>query len=142
MTGYEPTSWCVVFNLDAASGWARFVPGRFKHVRAFAFIPKCRTWLFYDVSFAGTELMAIPDGPDARAAIWSFIGPPGKSCVVSVPRLPRRRRLFPWSNWCTTAIRHLLNLPGGAVRPSAFHRDCLRSGGVPFEPDSVGALRD
>jgi hypothetical protein len=134
---FEPTSWCVVFNREATSGWSRFVPGRFKHVRAYAFLPATRTWLFYDVSFAGTEIMAIPDGADARAAIWSFIGPPGRSYVVSVTRLARRRRLFPWSNWCTSALRHLLNLPGSALRPDAFHRECLAHGGTPFE-DSDG----
>lgn len=135
MSDYAPTSWCVVFNVEGDSRWARWVPGRFKHVRAFAFIPKTRVWLFYDVSFSGTDLFAIPDGPDARAAIWSFIGPPGCSYVVSVPRLPQRTRRFPWSNWCTSALRHLLNLPGGALRPDAFYRDCLEHGGTPFEAD-------
>lgn len=139
MSAYEPTSWCVVFNVEASSWWMRLIPGRFKHVRAYAFIPKTRTWLFYDVHFGGTELMAIPDGPDARAAIWSYIGPPGCSYVVSVPRLPRRRRWFPWSNWCTPALRHLLNLPGSALRPSAFYRDCLDHGGTPFEAEHGSA---
>lgn len=135
MTGYEPQVWCVVFNLEGASGWARWVPGRFKHVRAYAFIPQTATWLFYDVSFAGTEIMAIPDGPDARAAIWSYIGPPGKSFIVAMKRLPPRRRWFPWSNWCTPALRHLLHVPGSALRPTAFYRDCLANGGRPFEAD-------
>jgi|SRR5581483_605474 len=132
---YEPKSWCVVFNVEGDSGWARWVPGRFKHVRAFAFVPKSRIWIFYDVNFSGTELMAIPDGPDARATIWSFIGPPGCSCVVSVPRLPKRSRWFPWTNWCTTSLRHLLNLPGSALRPTSFYRECLENGGTPFEAD-------
>ena len=139
---YEPTSWCVVFNLEAKTGWARLVPGRFKHVRAYAFIPATSTWLFYDVNFGGTELQAIPDGPDARAAIWSFIGPPGKSCIVAMPKLPQRRRLFPWSNWCTSALRHLLNLPGNSASPDGFYRDCLKSGGALFELADPSALRD
>lgn len=139
MSNYTPTSWCVVFNVEGSSGWARWVPGRFKHVRAYAFIPKTKTWLFYDVSFSGTEIMAIPDGPEARAAIWSFIGPEGKSYIVGVPVLPARRRLFPWSNWCTSALRHLLNVPGGALSPSAFCRDCLANGGKPFEDDHGSA---
>lgn len=133
MTTYEPTSWCIVFNVEGASGWARWVPGRFKHVRAFAFVPAAQVWLFYDVSFSGTEIQAIPEGPDARAAIWSFIGPEGKSFIVSVPKLPQRRRLFPWSMWCTVALRHLLRLPGSALRPDRFYRDCLANGGTPFE---------
>lgn len=134
MIPYEPDVWSVVFNREAASGWARFVPGRYKHVRAYAFVPATRTWLFYDVHFSGVNLFAVPDGPDARAAIYSFIGPEGVSDIVAMRRLPaRRRRLFPWSNWCTSSLRHLLNLPGGALRPDRFYRECLENGGTPFE---------
>lgn len=129
---HQPKVWNVVFNREAASGWARFVPGRFKHVRAYAFIPSTRLWLFYDVHFSGMRLFAVPDGPDALAAIFSFIGPPGASEIVSVQCLPRRRRRFPWSNWCTSALRHLLNLPGSALLPDRFYRDCLDNG-IPFE---------
>lgn len=130
---FEPMVWNVVFNREAASGWARFVPGRYKHVRAYAFIPATRTWLFYDVSFSGTAIAAIPDGPDAIDAIYSFIGPEGVSDIVAMRRLPARRRRFPWSNWCTPALRHLLNLPGSALLPDSFHRECLANGGTPFE---------
>lgn len=135
MTIHEPQVWNVVFNREAASGWARLVPGRFKHVRAYAFVPATRLWLFYDVHFAGTEIFAVPDGPDANAAIFSFIGPEGASDIVAVRRLPARPRRFPWSNWCTPALRHLLNLPGSALLPDGFHRDCLANGGKPFEAD-------
>ncbi len=134
MTGYEPLVWNVVFNREAGSGWARWVPGRYKHVRAYAFIPKTRTWLFYDVSFSGARLFAVPDGPDAKAAIYSFIGPEGVSDIVAVKVLPPRHRHFPWSNWCTSALRHLLNLPGGALLPDGFYRECLANG-IPFEAD-------
>lgn len=138
MTEFEPTTWCVVFNLEAEAGWARWVPGRFKHVRAFAFVPATGIWLFYDVHFGGTQIFAVAgdrDDPKVKAAIYSFIGPSGSSYVVGMSRLPARRRLFPWSNWCTSSLRHLLNLPGGALRPDAFYRDCLANGGTPFEAD-------
>lgn len=129
---FEPLVWNIVFNREACSGWARWVPGRYKHVRAYAFIPATSTWLFYDVNFGGTAISAIPDGPAARAAIYAFIGPEGVSDIVAVRKLPQRKRLFPWSNWCTCALRHLLNLPGSALRPDAFYRDCLKNG-TPFE---------
>lgn len=129
---YEPQVWNVVFNREALSGWAKWVPGRYKHVRAYAFVPATRTWLFYDVHFGGTTLFAVPDGPDARAAIYSFIGPEGVSDIVAVRRLPQRSRWFPWTNWCTPALRHLLNLPGSALLPDRFYRECLDNG-IPFE---------
>lgn len=133
LENHEPPQWCVVFNTEGDTFWGRLIPGRFKHVRAFTFLPKTKIWIFYDVSFTGTTLSAMPDGPDARAAMWQFIGPIGKSYIVSVKRLPQRSRIFPWSNWCTTALRHLLNLPGSALRPDAFFRECLENGGTPFE---------
>lgn len=137
---YAPEVWNVVFNREAASGWAKWVPGRYKHVRAYAFIPQTRTWLFYDVSFSGTEISAIPHGPDSYDKIFEFIGPQGASDIVAVRRLPERKRMFPWSNWCTAALRHLLHLPGSALSPSAFYRDCLDNGGVPFEDPDESAV--
>lgn len=135
MVNYEPEVWNVVFNREAASGWAKWVPGRYKHVRAYAFIPETKIWLFYDVNFSGTTIAAIPHGVDSYAKIWEFIGPEGVSDIVVMRRLPGRRRLFPWSNWCTPALRHLLNLPGRALCPDGFHRDCLANGGIPFEAE-------
>lgn len=136
---YEPEVWNVVFNREAASGWAKWVPGRYKHVRAYAFLPATKQWLFYDVSFAGTEIAVIPHGLDSYEKIFEFIGPPGKADIVSMKRLPSRRRWFPWSNWCTPALRHLLNLPGRALKPDGFYRDCLANGGVPFEAEHASA---
>lgn len=130
---HTPPAWNVVFNREGASGWARWVPGHYKHVRAYGFVPATGLWIFYDVSFSGTDISAIPHGVASYEKIWEFIGPEGASDIVVMTRLPPRRRLFPWSNWCTSALRHLLNLPGGALSPDAFHRDCLANGGIPFE---------
>lgn len=133
--GFEPEVWNVVFNRDAASWWMRYIPGRYKHVRAYAFVPALKLWLFYDVHFGGTRLFAMPDGPEAIDAIYSFIGPEGASDIVAVRCRRGRRRRFPLANWCTPAIRHLTGLPGGALLPDGFYRDCLANGGTPFEAD-------
>ena len=111
------------------------VPGRYKHVRAYAFLPKLKIWLFFDVNFSGTSLFAVPQGPDAIAAIFSFIGPKGVSDIVSVPRQPAMRRRLVRLNLCTSAVRHLLNMPGGALLPDRFYRECLDNGGTPFEAE-------
>lgn len=137
LTPYAPQVWNVVFNREAASGWARWVPGRYKHVRAYAFVPASQVWLFYDVSFVGTDISAVPHGQHWDK-LWEFIGPDTASDIVSVTMLPPRRRRFPWSNWCTSALRHLLNLPGGALRPDAFYRECVENGGIPFEAPNAG----
>lgn len=141
---FEPERWNVVFNREARRGWGSLVPGRYKHVRAYAFLPALQLWLFYDVKFSGTSLFVIPHGAEAMEAIYSFIGPPGVSDIVSMPRLPQRKRLFPSGVLCTAALRHLLNLPGGALLPDSFYRDCLAHGGQPFEADDgrVDELRN
>lgn len=137
---HEPQVWNVVFNREAASGWSRWVPGIFKHVRAYAFLPALEVWVFYDVAFSGTRIAVVPQGPAAIEAIYSFIGPEGCSEIVSVKRQAMRRRRFPLGNFCTAALRHLLNLPGGALLPDGFYRECLRNGGLPFETDD-GRIR-
>lgn len=132
---FAPAVWNIVFNREAASWWSSLVPGRFKHVRAYAFLPAQKLWLFYDVHFGGTDIAVVPDGPDAIRAIYSFIGPEGRSEIVSVRRLPRRRRWLPLANWCTPALRHLTGLPGSALLPDGFYRECLANGGTPFEAE-------
>lgn len=132
---YQPQVWSVVFNRYAASGWARWVPGRFKHVRAYAFMPALKVWVFYDVKFSGTNIFVVPHGTAAIETIRSFIGPRGYSDIVVMTRLPERKRRFPLGNLCTTSLRAVLNLPGGALLPDGFHRDCLANGGKLFEDD-------
>jgi hypothetical protein len=85
---YEPTSWCVVFNARPHPGWAKWVPGRFKHVRAYAFIPATRTWLFYDVNFPAPNSWRSPTGPTRARRSGRSSGRPAVLDVISVPRLP------------------------------------------------------
>jgi hypothetical protein len=141
-----PTRWILVFDREAASWWTSFIAfGRYKHVRAFGFVHDADSYVFYDVQFTKTTIQ-IARGAGARALMldwtvnadvlrydgrFSAEKPGGKAGKTPAfwgrffrPFGPFRPLL------CTTAIAHLIGLPGGALRPDALYRQCLRNGAV------------
>jgi hypothetical protein len=125
----EITEWFISFHASCRSRfWARATPGKFKHVRAFAWSSGVRAWVFYDVwLFGGTRITLAPGGPIGDKAVGEFVS--GAS-VLKLSRLPDRKPSLRMrvGFWCVTAVRHLVNLPGGALLPDALWRDCLRNG--------------
>jgi len=126
----DPPRWIVVFGRSNISWINRLVPGRYKHVRAYAYLPGLKAWLFYEVHLYRTAIVVAPDNRDTLARImWPFV----KDCdLVSVPRQECERMRLPILGWCVPAIRHLLGVPGGALLPDALYRDCLAAGGQPL----------
>lgn len=124
----EIETWFVTFHRDCISPfWNRWTPGRFKHVRAFAYSADALCWVFYDVAMSGTRVILAPAGAEADRLIGEYIA--GGS-VLKMRRLPPRKPR--WRDrvgfWCVPAMRHLLNLPGGALLPEGLWRDCIHSG--------------
>jgi hypothetical protein len=133
----SPTRWLIVFDRKAASWWASLIAlGRYKHVRAFGYVHDADAYIFYDVQFSGTRLqLARGDGARALMLEWTAdadvlaidqreklqinqAGDFGRFSAIIRPLL------------CTTAIAHLVGLPG-ALRPDAFFRQCLSYGATP-----------
>lgn len=137
MTEAEPIRWQVCFLREAENRWVNaLVPGRFKHVRAFGFVPVQDLWIFYDVTLTGTAIRAARDHSamaDRLIAAWID----GAEVICVQPQRGRRR--MPCGFWCVTAIVHLLGLSGSTLLPDQLHRECLRLG-KPMEPPN-GALR-
>jgi hypothetical protein len=129
----QPTHWNVCFCARADVAWVNWlVPGRFKHVRAFGYVPAEGLWIFYDVSLAGTSLQAARDkSPAADALIRAWID---GAEVVRIARGPVKRGMPP-GFWCVTAVRHLLGISSGALLPGRLWRDCKRQGGKRFDED-------
>jgi hypothetical protein len=121
----EVATWFVVFHPDCVAWWARLIPGRFKHVSAFAWVEGCRVWVFYDVSLAQTKVMVLPEGQAAidRLALWT-----AHCSILKVRARARARERIRLVFSCVSAIRHLVGVTGGALRPDALMRDLLRSG--------------
>lgn len=126
----SPKRWQVCFAAHSDIWWVqRLVPGRFKHVRAFGFVPIEQVWVFVDVTLGGVTVQAARDGTNsADWLIHEFI----KDCeVLSVEA--RRSTGVPVGGWCVPSIRRLLGIPGGALLPDRLWRDCLRHGAVPLD---------
>lgn len=126
----RPVQWFVCFDPNPNSNWiARLAPGRYKHVRAYGYVPYLHVWLFVDANFAGVELIVSADGEPARAMIASW----SKDCdVVLMPRRPHENRspTLALAGWCVPTIKRLLGLRCVAVTPDALFRRCLQHGGT------------
>jgi hypothetical protein len=140
----EPDRWIVVFNRETKSRWGRFVWGRFKHVRAFAFCPGLRVVLFYDLGVEQMSISVCPLGEESAKVIASWVGPPGKSEMIEVKRLPPRTGRWPLGLWCTSGIAHLLGIPSRALPrwPDRLFDDLLAAGGRPIGPPEVRTAAD
>lgn len=127
----EPEHWIIVFNKETKSRWGRLVWGRFKHVRAFAICPGIRMVLFYDMAVAGTRISVCPLGEESAKVIASWIGPPGKSEMIEMRRLPPREGRWPLGMYCTSGVAHLLGLNMRALLPwpDRLFASCLKAGG-------------
>ncbi len=100
----EP-SWTLVFCKKPGRWWVRLLAcGRYNHVKAIAFLPSLRAWLFYDVKFNGTKILLAPeDDPDTPAFLHDYLD----DCdMIAMPRLPVPKRSAPQLGfWCTIVAR-------------------------------------
>jgi hypothetical protein len=128
----EP-NWTLLFSKQRGRWWVRLLAwGRYHHVKAIAYLPSLRTWLFYDVKFNGTRLMlAREEDPGTSAFLHDYLD----DCdLVAMPRLPVPKRVAPHAGfWCTLAMKHLVGVRTTTLRPDQLLRDCLAAGGRPYE---------
>jgi hypothetical protein len=128
----EP-NWILLFSKKRGRWWVRLLAwGRYHHVKAIAYLPTMRAWLFYDVKFNGTRLMlAREDDPGTRAFLHNYLD----SCdLVAMPRLPIPKRVAPHAGfWCTLAIKHLVGIRAAALRPDRLWQVSLAAGGKSYE---------
>jgi hypothetical protein len=134
----EP-SWTLVFCKKPGRWWVRLLAcGRYNHVKAIAFLPDLRAWLFYDVKFNGTKILLAPeDDPGTLAFLHDYLD----DCdMIAMPHLPVPKRSAPQLGfWCTIAMKHLIGIRSRAFRPDRLWRDCIAMGGKPYE--TLGAFR-
>lgn len=135
----EPRWWVLSFGRKADQWWIEWlVPGKYKHVRAAAPLPELGGWIFYDVHLGGTSIIVAANGPEAEI-VWSqfrrdsdllrFHVKPGAKCSPFYSIFSR----FGFGFFCAPAIKHLLGLRSGALRPTALYRDCLAAGAEHIE---------
>jgi hypothetical protein len=121
----EIKTWLVVFHERAATWWVNWlVPGRFKHVSAFGYSVKARTWVFFDPQITYSRIVILPDGSDAERRMAEYTA---DAAVLKIDHRPSRVRFRPVL-CCTSMISHMLGLPGGALLPDRLWSHCLRNG--------------
>jgi hypothetical protein len=124
----EPSRWTVVFHRKAANRWFSLVAmGHFKHVSAFAWLPEMGVWLVYDVSFRRTKIVVLPDTPASKARLAALIT---GNAMITMPVREDAVPIMRTGLFCTTAIKHLIGLRGGALRPDVLFRHCIAQGGA------------
>jgi hypothetical protein len=126
----DPT-WTLVFCKKRGRWWVRLLAwGRYHHVKAVAYLPKLRAWLFYDVKFNDTRvLLANADAPSTSSFLQEYLE---NSDTIIMPKLPMPRRICPQLGfWCTIAMKHLVGIRSRALRPDRFWQDCIAAGGRP-----------
>ena len=131
----EPVNWTVVFSRRARTRLQHLlIIGRYKHVRAYAYVPFLHVWVFYDVHLRGTSIVVAADGPPANQMIAIWIED-ADLVQISVNKDGINRLSWPILGFCVPAMKRLLGIRSGTLRPDGFYRDCLRNGGVPFEAE-------
>jgi hypothetical protein len=130
----EP-NWILVFSKKRGRWWVRLLAcGRYHHVKAMAYLPAMQAWLFYDVKFNGTRLILVrEDDPGSLEFLHDYLD----GCdLVAMPRLPIPKRAAPQAGfWCTIAMKHLVGISTGALRPDRLWRASIAAGGKAYESD-------
>lgn len=128
LTADAPTRWVLVFQRTSPVRWLRWlVPGRYKHVAAYAYLVNLKAWLIFDVNLKGVSLIVVPDGDEALGWLADLTR---DSDLVAMKA--SARAVLPLFGWCVPAIKHLVGLRSGALFPCGLYRDCLRAGGEPL----------
>jgi hypothetical protein len=132
----EPERWTIIFHRKARNWFfSAIAMGEFKHVSAFAWVQPIKVWVLYDVAFRRTSITLLPDTAQSRATLAAEIT---GNCIIT---MDVRRDAMPIGRigfFCTSAIKHLIGLRGGALRPDALFRLCVREGGE-VSDDGKGA---
>jgi hypothetical protein len=125
--------WILLFSKKRGRWWVRLLAwGRYHHVKAIAYLPDLRAWLFYDVKFFGTRLMLAREGdPGTGTFLHGYLD----GCdLIAMPRLPVPKRAMPRAGfWCTLAMQHLVGIRPGAWRPDRLWHDSIAAGGTPHQ---------
>lgn len=124
----EPELWNVVFHRDIKYWWHHLLPGPFKHVFAYAFVPELDLFVIYDVWKQRTRLVLLPHCQRAIDGISDM--------TTNAEVVKFRASIAPGIPFaafsCVSAIKHLLGIRSVAIAtPTGLFRHLIKLGGVP-----------
>lgn len=120
-------TWYIAFSPVKVSRLCRLVPGRWKHVMAFAPAVGTQAWLFVDVNLYGACVYLIPKTAAGDAKLVQYLS--GCSILRMRANPPSRWR-WPLTFGCVGAVKHLLNLRGALMTPRGLWNLMLQNGAV------------
>lgn len=120
----EIRAWFVSFHTTSRRWWAPLV-GRYKHVAAFGYSEACRTWVWLDFGMAATKVLLLPAGAAAESLLGALTA---DASVLRMEASGRELRAVTGGAWCVTAVKCLLGLRGGALRPDGLWRLMVANG--------------
>lgn len=130
IASHTPSRWVLCFSRRGLA----WVPGYYKHVRAYGYLPGMKAWVFYDCNLKGRSVSVAPDNDDTvRTVLWAFV----KDCdIISLP--VHKPGDLPWLSrlglWCVPDMKSLVGLRSWAITPTGLYRDCLRAEGALRHP--------
>lgn len=122
----QPAAWTLVFAREAKTRWVGWLAmGRYKHVRAYAYVPFLHVWIFYDPHLWGTDIFLAADGEPAAAVrrVWNH-----NADLLIVARETSPSRAPALLGFCVPAIKRLLGIRCSALRPKTLYAHCVRNG--------------
>lgn len=124
----EITLWFIAFYRTCATEWlGNIIPGKYKHVNCFGWSQRCQVWVFYEVALGETRIRVAPAGTegDKALAAWTM-----DADIIQLAKQVSDNKLKFYERlgfWCVPAVKHLVGIPGGALRPDKLWRDCLKA---------------
>jgi hypothetical protein len=120
----QPARWVLAFQRRTESrivDWLAW--GTYKHVSAFGHIAEVDHWLFLDWRFSTVDVIVARG--QAATQLLDYYTRDADLLGMAPRKVNRGVRL---GLWCVPAIKHLVGIEGGALRPDALWRDCIRQG--------------
>ena len=128
--------WNVVFlDVPRSSWWDWFTSDGWRHCCAFGYSVTGECWVIYDVADKTSRISIVDDYWFDR---WVGVRRNRITSIIQIETKEGGDERARLGLWCVTAIKHLVGLRSGALRPKALHRDLLRHGGKPAFEDIYG----
>lgn len=128
----EVARWHLAFHVKRLTWWGEyFIPGRFSHVSAFAYLSLAKCWLLIEMTpRSNAKVVVWPDASEnyimpSPLVRWT------EDCSILAMDVRRRYGLsvkvsFFWR--CTTAVKDLLGVKSRALSPEGLWDDLVRQG--------------
>jgi|SRR5271166_588134 len=126
---FEPATWFLAFFETSSTPWLdRVLPGRFKHVSAFAYVPGACIWVWCDAHWKGLSIVFLPH----QGFILQIAPLTRNATIVKTEKRPLGA--MPVSTrfgfYCVPFVKQLIGLRSFALTPDQCYRFIIRTGGA------------